>query len=162
MAASKGSKVAIWILMGLLILGLGGFGATNFSSTVRSVGSVGDQDISTMEYGRALQEEMRAIESQMGQSLSFEQAQAFGLPGRTLSRLVADASLDNEAERIGLVSLVVDDDQVHDKALEVADQLSLEGEVDPQRFRMLVRVALPGGLFEQGIQLRKPRGVGAG
>ena len=102
MAASKGSKVAIWILMGLLILGLGGFGATNFSSTVRSVGSVGDQDISTMEYGRALQEEMRAIESQMGQSLSFEQAQAFGLPGRTLSRLVADASLDNEAERIGL------------------------------------------------------------
>ena len=28
-----------------------------------------------------------------------------------------------EAERIGLVSLCVDDDQVHDKALEVADQL---------------------------------------
>ena len=38
--------------MGLLILGLGGFGVTNLSGTVRSVGSVGEADISLNEYAR--------------------------------------------------------------------------------------------------------------
>jgi enoyl-CoA hydratase len=37
--------------------------------------------------------------------------------------LTCDTLTGEEAERIGLVSLCVDDDQVHDKALEVADQL---------------------------------------
>ena len=38
MAQSKTSKTAVWILMGLLILGLGGFGATSLTGTVRTVG----------------------------------------------------------------------------------------------------------------------------
>ncbi len=37
--------------------------------------------------------------------------------------MTCDSMTGEEAERIGLVSLCVDDDQVHDKALEVADQL---------------------------------------
>ena len=39
---SKGntSKTLVWILMGLLILGLGGFGVTNLGGTVRTVGDV--------------------------------------------------------------------------------------------------------------------------
>lgn len=37
--------------------------------------------------------------------------------------LTCETLTGEEAERIGLVSLCVDDDQVHDKALEVADQL---------------------------------------
>lgn len=37
--------------------------------------------------------------------------------------LTCDTLTGEEAERIGLVSLCVDDDQVHDKALEVADRL---------------------------------------
>ncbi len=37
--------------------------------------------------------------------------------------LTCDSITGEEAERIGLVSLCVDDDQVHDRAVEVADQL---------------------------------------
>jgi enoyl-CoA hydratase len=37
--------------------------------------------------------------------------------------MTCDSMTGEEAERIGLVSLCVDDDQVHDKALEVADRL---------------------------------------
>lgn len=37
--------------------------------------------------------------------------------------LTCDSMTGEEAERIGLVSLCVDDDQVHDRAVEVADQL---------------------------------------
>ena len=40
--------------MALLILGLGGFGVTNLSGTIRSVGSVGDKDISVDSYAQAL------------------------------------------------------------------------------------------------------------
>jgi enoyl-CoA hydratase len=38
--------------------------------------------------------------------------------------LTCDTLTGAEAERIGLVSLCVDDDQVHDRALEVATQLA--------------------------------------
>jgi enoyl-CoA hydratase len=38
--------------------------------------------------------------------------------------LTCDTLTGEEAERIGLVSLCVDDDQVHAKAMQVADQLA--------------------------------------
>ena len=44
------SKYLVWILLGLLIIGLGGFGASGLSGTMRSVGSVGDRDISIDEF----------------------------------------------------------------------------------------------------------------
>ena len=96
MAQSKTSKTAVWILMGLLILGLGGFGATNLTGTVRTVGTVGDKDISVDDYARALQEELRALEAQTGQSLPFVQAQAFGIDRMVLSRLSTTRSMDAE------------------------------------------------------------------
>ena len=40
-------KTFMWILMGLLILGLAGFAVTDLSGTVRSIGKVGEADIST-------------------------------------------------------------------------------------------------------------------
>jgi peptidyl-prolyl cis-trans isomerase D len=96
------SKTLVWILMGLLILGLGGFGATNFSGSVTNVGAVGDRKIDVNTYARALQNEIRAMESQTGQAISFQQAQAFGLPDRVLAQLVVSAALEHEAAEIGL------------------------------------------------------------
>ncbi|MGR3496454.1 SurA N-terminal domain-containing protein [Citreimonas sp.] len=96
------SQTFVWILLALLILGLAGFGATNFSGTVSSVGRVGDTEISTTDYARALQNEMQAMQAQTGQAMSFQQAQAQGLPQAVLSRLVLRAALEDEADRIGL------------------------------------------------------------
>ena len=73
------SKTAVWILMGLLILGLGGFGAVNLSGNLRSIGTVGDKSISVDAYARQLQNEIRAIERQSGQPLPFARAQEIGL-----------------------------------------------------------------------------------
>ena len=36
------SKGFVWVILALLIVGLAGFGASNLSGTVRSVGAVGD------------------------------------------------------------------------------------------------------------------------
>ena len=89
--AKKGfsfSKTAVWALMALLILGLGGFGAINLSGNLRSIGSVGDKSISVDQYARQLQQEIRAIEAQTGESLSFARAQEMGLDRAVLQRIV--------------------------------------------------------------------------
>jgi peptidyl-prolyl cis-trans isomerase D len=62
------SKTAVWILMGLLILGLGGFGATNLSGTVRTVGQVGEKYIDINAYARALSQEIQAASAEAGTS----------------------------------------------------------------------------------------------
>ncbi|HJO50104.1 MAG TPA: SurA N-terminal domain-containing protein, partial [Sulfitobacter pontiacus] len=96
------TKTAVWGLMGLLILGLGGFGAVNLNGSARTVGEVGDKSISVDDYARELQQQIRAIESQSGEQLSFQEAQAIGLDRAVLQRLVRLRALDNEADEMGL------------------------------------------------------------
>ena len=103
MKQSKGiGKIMVWTLLGLLILGLAGFGASGLGGSVRSIGSVGDQPILAADYARALQEDLRAIEAQTGQRLTFAEAQQFGVDRGTLGRLVAEAALDHETAAAGI------------------------------------------------------------
>jgi peptidyl-prolyl cis-trans isomerase D len=104
MSAKKAGvgKYFVWGLLGLLLLGLGGFGATNFSGTVRSIGTVGEAEISTSSYFRALQNDIRGFEQQTGQAMTFQQAQSLGIPQRVLSQVVVTAALENEASELGL------------------------------------------------------------
>ena len=46
----KGTSMAVWILMILLVGGLGGFGVTNFGGGVTTIGRVGDRDIEATTY----------------------------------------------------------------------------------------------------------------
>lgn len=94
--------IFVWILLGLLILGLAGLGVSGLGGTIRSIGSVGDQPILANDYARALQEDLRAIEAQTGQRLSFAEAQQFGVDRGTLERLVGAAALDHETTVAGI------------------------------------------------------------
>ncbi len=96
------SKLFVWILMGMLIVGLMGFGATSFTGTTRAAGSVGNSEIGLNAYARALQNEIRAVEAQIGQPVPFQQAQALGLPERVLSQMVVSAALEHEADALSL------------------------------------------------------------
>lgn len=102
MASGKVSKTFMWGLMGLLIVGLGGFGATNLSGSVTRVGSVGDEDIDVNQYARALQQDIRAVEAQTGSALPFDQVTALGIDRAVLGRLIGQAALNNEAAKLGL------------------------------------------------------------
>lgn len=101
-AKGRTGKMVVWVIVGLLVVGLAGFGATNFGGSVRSIGSVGDTEIPLTTYARALQQELRAISQQTGQTLTFAEAQSFGLDRSVLRRVVAEAALDDEADRLGL------------------------------------------------------------
>lgn len=95
-------EAAVWMLMAMLVLGLGGFGVTSFSGGVAAVGRVGDTEITTNEYARAFQAQISAFSQQIGQPISSQEALAFGVDRQVLQGLVTRAALDNEAARVGL------------------------------------------------------------
>jgi len=97
-----GTSIAVWILVILLIGGLGGFGVTSFGGNIRTIGQVGDRDIPVDAYARALRAQLDAVSAQFGLPLTFAQAQAFGIDRQVLQSVITEAALDNEADRIGL------------------------------------------------------------
>ncbi len=99
---TKGKSTIVWILMGLMVLGLGGFGITSFSGGTTEIGSVGDTKITADEYARALQSEMRAFSQQTGQQITMQQAQQMGLAQSVQANLIAAAALAEQARAIGV------------------------------------------------------------
>lgn len=99
---NKGKSTIVWILMGLLILGLGGFGVTSFTSSSSSIGAVGKTDITAEEYARALQAELNAYSQRIGQPVSMAQAETFGIPQAVQSQLFTRAALEEQARLIGI------------------------------------------------------------
>ena len=140
MARAKGQagKAVVWVLLGLLILGLAGFGATSFSGSMRAVGEVGDTEITVNAYARAVQQDLRTVQQQTGQSLSFAQAQALGLDRAVLQRLVSTAAMDNEAARIGLSA---GDAAIRDRILDIPAFQGINGSFDREAYRFALENA---------------------
>lgn len=98
----KAGEIAMWILMAFLILGLGGFGLENFGGGSATVARVGDRTISANDYARQLQSQLNAVSQQFGQSVTIEQARAFGIDRQVIGGLVELAAQDAEADRTGV------------------------------------------------------------
>jgi peptidyl-prolyl cis-trans isomerase D len=157
MARGGISKIFVWILLGLLIVGLAGFGAVNLSGSSRAIGKVGDQDIDIEEYARGLQQEIRAIEAQTRQALPFNDALAFGLDRAVLSRLVTAAALDNEAARLGLS---VGDAMVAEQILQIPAFQSINGSFDRDAYRFALQQAgLTEPRFEDQLRRETARSI---
>lgn len=99
---TQGKSTVVWILMGLLILGLGGFGVTSFTGGSSEIGAVGDTKVTADEYARALRSQINAYARQMGQPISMAQAQAMGLPQAVQAQLLTAAALEEQARRLGV------------------------------------------------------------
>jgi peptidyl-prolyl cis-trans isomerase D len=144
------SKGAMWVLMGLLIIGLAGFGATNLSGTISSVGSVGTAQIDVNAYSRALRNEIRALSEERGQSVSFAEARNAGLDQRVLSRLVSRAALEHETDRLGIS---VGDGTLRDEILSIEGFRGLDGEFDREAYGFaLEQAGLNEAEFEENIR----------
>ncbi len=101
-ASKAQTSMLVWVLMAMLVTGLGGFGVTNFGRSVTAIGSVGSQEIDVTTYARALRNQINALSKQFGQQLTLKEAQIFGIDRQVLAALIANAALDNEAQRLGL------------------------------------------------------------
>ncbi|WP_319823555.1 peptidylprolyl isomerase [Thalassovita sp.] len=157
MARGGTTKILVWILMAMLILGLGGFGVSSLSGNIRSVGAAGDEKISVQEYGRALQEEIRSLEARTGQSVTFQQAQAFGLDRSVLGRLIGAAALDNEAAQIGLS---MGDENLQRQILQMGAFQGPDGKFDREAYRFaLSQNNLTESEFEAEMRAESARGL---
>ncbi|MDU8912064.1 peptidylprolyl isomerase [Aestuariicoccus sp. MJ-SS9] len=149
------SKTFMWIVMALLMVGLAGFGAVSFTGTQRSIGSVGDQEISLDRYARTLQQEIRAVEAQTRQPLPFPQAQALGLPQQVLSQLVTAAALDHEAFAMGIS---VGDARLADELRQIPAFQGPDGSFDRQAYGFALQNAgLTEAQFEADLRAETAR-----
>ena len=143
-------NIAAGFLMGLLALSLLGFGVEGFGGSARSIGSVGGRDISTNEYARALQNELRVVQSQTGQSITMEQARLFGLDQMVREQLVTTAALNNEAQRLGISA---GDETVQREILQISAFQGLGGQFDREAYRFALQNAgLNEAEFEDSIR----------
>lgn len=148
MAQKSGiGKTAMWGLMGLLFLGLGGFGAVNLSGNIRTIGTVGDKSIDVDTYARRMQQELNAISQQTGTPMSFQQAQQLGLDTAVLRSIMRDRALDNEASVIGLS---IGDEQLRERILQVPAFQGINGEFDREGYAQSLRSA---GLNEASFEI---------
>ncbi|WP_296431855.1 peptidylprolyl isomerase [Yoonia sp.] len=102
MAKKSNKRYGAWIIVGVLLVGLAGFGSGGLNGTVRTIGTVGDKEVTVTSYQRALNEQIRAFSAQVGQQITFQQAQSFGLDQVALNQVVLLRTLDNEADELGI------------------------------------------------------------
>ncbi|MFB0940984.1 MAG: SurA N-terminal domain-containing protein, partial [Paracoccaceae bacterium] len=151
------SKGFVWVILALLIVGLAGFGATNLSGTVRSVGAVGDKQIDVQRYVRALQEEMRRVQQQVGQPISFQQAEAFGIDQQVLQQLLVARAIDHEASGLGLS---IGDENLRQQVVGVSAFQSIDGSFSRDNYRFaLENAGLSEAEFEANMREETARSL---
>ncbi|WP_460275885.1 SurA N-terminal domain-containing protein [Celeribacter sp. ULVN23_4] len=159
MASGKGSgaKMVVWGILGLLIIGLGGFGTANFGGGVTRVASVGEEEISVNDYANALQGQMRSISAQTGQGFSISQAQEFGLTQQVLDQLLSQAALDGETARLGIS---VGDDAVRRELLTYDAFKGIDGKFDTDAYKeLLARNNMNEKDFEADLRKEASRSI---
>lgn len=152
---TKGKSIIVWILMGLLILGLGGFGVTSFSGGSSEVGSVGATKVTAEDYTRALRSELSAYSQQAGQQFTMAQAQSIGLPRAIQGQLFAAAALEEEARRMGVS---VGDQRVAESISTAPAFQGPNGSFDRSAYsQILRREGLSESEFEQQVRVDEAR-----
>ncbi|WP_438957135.1 peptidyl-prolyl cis-trans isomerase [Cognatiyoonia sp.] len=150
MAEQKKPRYFLWAIMLLLCVGLLGFGTGGFNSNVRSIGTVGDKDVSVTSYRNALNQQLSAFESQLGSRITFQEAESLGVVALAQSQLITARTLDNEAMQMGLS---VGDERVREEVLRVPSFRGLDGSFDREAYRSaLRRNGITEALYETSIR----------
>ena len=151
------SKIFVWILLGFLFVGLIGFGTGNLSGNIKTIGKIGETDITVNQYVRALQTELRNTSQQFGQQLTLQQLQAFGIQQRVLARLVTDKLLENEASKL---SLSVNDKTVRDKIVSLNAFKGPDGSFNQEAYNYtLENAGYTSAEFEEEIRGETARNI---
>ncbi|TMV14462.1 peptidylprolyl isomerase [Arenibacterium halophilum] len=149
------SRTFVWIIVGLLIIGLAGFGATNLGGNIRTIGKVGDQPITIDAYARELQREMQAFEAQTGQAMTVARARELGLDRAVLARLVQLAALDDETQRLGISS---GDENLQREIVQIPAFQGIDGKFDRETYRFaLDRANMKETEFEEDLRAESAR-----
>ncbi|MEM6610437.1 MAG: peptidyl-prolyl cis-trans isomerase [Pseudomonadota bacterium] len=98
----KASNFFVWVILGLLLVALAGFGVTSFTGGASVVGRVGSAEITAEDYFRAIDNEIREQSALRGEPVRFVDLQAAGTDAQIRNLLIARAALLSEAREMGL------------------------------------------------------------
>ncbi|MCF3933026.1 SurA N-terminal domain-containing protein [Acuticoccus sp. M5D2P5] len=104
-ALRRGAKgIFAKILIALLVMSFAVWGISGFVNQINpsEVARAGDTPVSAQEYARVYQLQSNRLSQQLGQSLTPQQAQTFGLPQQVLQSLVTEALQVDAAHKLGI------------------------------------------------------------
>lgn len=158
MRANKKNQTVIWIILGLLALGLIGFGGIGASGgSIRSIGKVGNEDISVDIYAQALNTALSNLSQRMGRTVSADEAQSFGIQSNVLQGLLITAALNNEAGKLGIS---IGDEAVREQLFANRAFQGLDGNFDEESYRFtLERSRLSPSEFDEMLRKDTARGI---
>ncbi|KQI73151.1 peptidylprolyl isomerase [Loktanella sp. 5RATIMAR09] len=149
MAKKDKPRYGAWIIVGVILVGLAGFGSGGLSGNIRNIGTVGEKEVSVASYQRALNDQIRAVSAQFGQQITFQQAQAFGIDQLALNQVVLLRTLDNEADQLGIS---VGDERVFER-LRAIPSFQGAGGFNRETYRLaLQQSGQSAAEFEAGIR----------
>ncbi len=149
-AKSPISKAVVYVVLLLLVVGLAGFGATNFGGSTRVLGRVGETEIPIERYVRMLQQELRAYEAQTGERIGIARAREMGLDRVVLQQLVATVALEDEARALGIS---VGDAEIARQIREIPAFQGVDGSFDREAYSFaLERTGLSVSDFEEQLR----------
>ena len=158
MRANKKNQTVIWIILGLLALGLIGFGGIGADGgSIRSIGKVGNAEISVDTYAQALNTAISNLSQQMGRTVTADEAQSFGIQNNVLQGLMITAALDNEAENLGIS---IGDEVVREQLFANRAFQGLDGNFDEESYIFaLERSRLTPSEYDDILRKEAARGI---
>ncbi len=156
---NRRSGLFVWALMAAIMVGLAGFGISVGGGLGGSpnVAEVGGQKVTADAYVRAMQQELRALEQQVGRSLPMTEARQYGVDRMVLGRLVNDAALDGEAARLGIST---GDEAVRQQVMATPAFRGADGKFDRAAYAAaLDRAGLQPAEFERILRAEASRSL---
>lgn len=134
------------VLMGLLVLSFGVWGIADVFTfrASSSLATVGDQEISGIEFAESYRNWLQNYQQQTGQTITQEQSRILGLDRAYLNDMIRTAALDGEASKM---KLAISDAQIVDIVRANPVFQNSQGVFDRARFVDILR---QNGLTEAG------------
>lgn len=154
----KRRSMFVWVLMGFLMLGLGGYGVTEMTSAGMSgVATVGESKVTANDYARQLRRQLNQTAIQLGRHVPLSEAREMGLPQMVQQQLLAGAALAEEARILGLS---VGDRSVASALMAEPAFRGLDGRFDANRYADVLRSeGMTAPEFEAGLRMDETRAL---
>ena len=128
------------VLLGLLVASFAIWGISGqfFDYGAGAVATVGQSEVSTISFDRALRQRIQALSQQLQRGVTLEQARALGLPEQVLAELVSQAALNDQAR---LFNLGISEDTLAEEIAANPNFQGVGGKFDRVRFQAVLRNA---------------------
>jgi len=133
-------KTIMTLVMGVLIVSFGiwGIGDIFRGFGQSTLAKIGKTEISIEQFRQLYTDRLQQISRQIGRPLTPDQARAFGIDRQVLQQLIAETTLDEATNNLGLA---VSTDEIMKSIASDPNFKGANGAFDPARFAQLIRQA---------------------